>query len=465
MAKIVIAGASGFVGQALINKILSESDHEVIAVSRSYTDEQVQNTRLSFRQCDLFSLLDAEKAVKGADFAIYLVHSMLPSAALDQGSFDDYDLILADNFARAAQAEKLKHIIYLSGLTPEDKYLSAHLRSRLEVEQTFFNYQTPITTLRAGLIVGEEGSSYNILINLIKRLPVLICPAWTYSNTQPIELNDVVNCINHCLGKETFFNESYDLGGKTVFTYQKMLAETAKIMGLKRYFISVPFLSPKLSKLWVSTVTGAPSNLVYPLIDSLKHSMVVNEKRAFNYEGRVLRSFEESLKLTMEDNLSNTNFQPAKEYIPSAFQKKFMKRKSVRSIQRVDLPEGKDALWAAREYMNWLPKAMSPLIKVLIKWNKCIFCLFSEKIVLLELELSEERSTNDRPLFYIKGGLLASKMDRGRLEFREVLNKKYLICGIHDFIPRLPWQIYKYTQAVVHLLVMKAFGRHLKKIK
>jgi hypothetical protein len=136
--------------------------------------------------------------------------------------------------------------------------------------------------------------------------------------------------------------------------------------------------------------------------------------------------------------------------------------KDVRSIQRLVLPPGTDAAWVALEYFRWLPSFFSTLIKVQLENERCTFYLFQPELKLLILERSIERSSPDRQLLYIVGGLLAGKQVRGRLEFRVVLDRKYVMAAIHEFRPALPWFIYRWTQAIVHLFVMYSFGEHLK---
>jgi hypothetical protein len=143
--------------------------------------------------------------------------------------------------------------------------------------------------------------------------------------------------------------------------------------------------------------------------------------------------------------------------------KRFMPpEKDVRSIQRLVLPEGRNAEWVASTYFNWLPTFFSTLVKVEVVGNRCTFYLIHPSIKILILEKSDERSSPDRQLLYVVGGLLAGDMDRGRLEFREVLGRRYVMAGLHEFRPALPWYIYRWTQALVHLIVMKAFAEHLK---
>ncbi len=272
--KIVIAGASGYIGQALIPELLKKfPTAEITALSR--TEQQSTDSRVVWKSCDLFSLKSLEQAIPSeVDLAFYLVHSMGPTAQLDQGSFADYDLILADNFARILKSSQVKHLIYLGGLVPDTKELSLHLQSRLEVEQTFSQAKLPLTVFRAGLVIGEAGSSFQILTKLVKRLPVMLCPRWTQTMTTPVDLATVLESLVEVSLNDQHIHKVYDLAGCGSLTYVQMMRETARSMQKKRLFIGVPFFTPTLSRLWVTLITGSPKSLVYPLVASLEHAMV-----------------------------------------------------------------------------------------------------------------------------------------------------------------------------------------------
>lgn len=235
---IAIAGASGFVGQAVIKELLGR--YNIVGLSRSAGREQ---TGVTWRSCDLFSLKEAENALAHCDIAIYLVHSMLPTARLTQGRFDDLDLMIADNFARAAAKNGIKKIIYLGGLIT-DGDLSLHLQSRREVEDALASHGVPCTTLRAGLVVGANGSSFDMMRKLVERLPMMICPKWTSTRTQPIALSDVTTLIAKVVDDDQLPAKAYDIGGPDVLTYIDMMRTTAKVMGKKRLFVPVLFLAP-----------------------------------------------------------------------------------------------------------------------------------------------------------------------------------------------------------------------------
>ncbi len=451
--RVAIAGASGFVGQLLLDALRSE--FELVALGRS-----IPATRdVEWRVCDLFSLLQLEKGLEGADVGIYLVHSMLPSATLTQSSFEDSDLLLADNFARAAKKAGLKRIIYLGGLIPNAPELSQHLRSRQEVEKALGSYGTPVTTLRAGLILGPQGSSFQILYLLVGRLPFMICPQWTQTLTQCIAASDVVSLIRFCLQHEQTSGHTYDLGCSEVLSYQQLITTLAEEMGLKRRIFSIPWLTARLSRLWVQLITGASPNLVAPLIESLRHEMVVRDPSLLRMYGLPLVGIREALRRCL------VKIEPTLRSSTRERKRKLQGLAEVRSIQRLPKPSGKSAAWVAEEYFRWLPRFLRPWIVVHTGAEKgiWIFRLVFLKAPLLILKHSQERSTADRQVFAIVGGLLVrtQQSSLSRLEFREVLNGQVSLAAIHEFHPSLPWVVYKYTQALVHLWVMLSFKRHL----
>ncbi len=447
---IIIAGASGYIGRAIIPKLLEKFPRaQIIALSR--TQQKSDDQRITWRACDLFSLKSIEEAVPlKVDLALYLVHSMGPTAQLDQGTFADYDLLLADNFARMMRKANIKQMIYLGGLIPEKSELSLHLQSRLEVAETFAQYQLPTTVFRAGLIIGAEGSSFQILLKLVKRIPIMICPLWTRALTVPVDLHTVLTAITStALGSE-HIGRTYDLAGCQPLTYIQMMQETARRLGIRRYFIAVPFFTPTLSRLWVRLITNTSKKLVYPLIDSLEHSMVARPTHLF-----VNASTDRTYFELLESAFLKTR--PSGSFFHFSVQ-----RKTVRSVQRLYLPKGKDAAWVKEEYLAWLPRELTPGLEVISDGDTTSILLRFFRLKLLVLKINFERSNRDRQLFYIIDGLLASGEKRGRLEFRVVLNRRFVLAAIHDYRPSLPWFIYKFTQAKVHLLVMRGFAKHLR---
>ena len=466
---VAIAGASGFVGTALRRALDDEFD--LVGLTRSPTraarTDEGDLTR--WRHCDLYSPADIEAGLEGAAVAVYLVHSMLPSARLTQGTFADLDLILADNFARAASRAGVGQIVYLSGLLPDDKTdLSRHLRSRWEVERTLAAYDVPVTTLRTGLVVGPGGSSLRILVNLVRRLPAMVLPKWTESRTQPVALRDVVRAVRLVLGAPDRFEGTFDVAGPEVMTYREMLSRTAEVLGVARPMSSVSFVTPRLSTLWVSLISGSPRALAGPLVASLRHDMVVRDNPVQRAIAPQALPFREALEDAVRPD--GTPFPNARHGHREADDQAVRRARLVRSVQRFPLPRGRDAEWAGAEYMRWLDGFAGPLIHVEVDDSGpeqvARFHVRPLPRPVLELTYAPDRSEPDRAVFRVTGGLLADvdEGEQARLEFREVLDGTALIAAIHDFAPRLPWALYRFTQAAAHLFVMAQFGRHLERL-
>jgi len=456
MDSIVIAGATGFVGHAVAERLAQRL--EVTGLTRGRRDARGAWTKLV--TCDLFSLKDVETAFAGARYVAYLVHSMLPSARLVQGSFADLDLISADNVGRAAAKLGVEQIVYLGGLIPDDDAeLSDHLRSRREVELALGAHGVNVTTLRAGIVIGPHGSSFEMMTRLVKRLPAMILPSWTERQCQPVDLGTVAAAVEHVTGRRSAYGQTYDLGGPEVLRYRDMLAIVADELGVRRPSLRVPFVSPRISRLWVSTITGAPRSLVKPLVESLRHDMVCRDRRLQDEAELPGLAFREAVRAAISAESGNAKTPQAYAPAPRA------PVTGVRSVQRIALPPTRDAEWAAHEYMRWLPHGAWPM-RVAVDRDHHItrFFLRPFKAALLELDFAGDRSASDRQLFYVTGGSLARSKTRGRLEFRVTPDGAHLLTAIHDFEPTLPWWLYRASQALVHRYVMWRFGRHLARM-
>ncbi len=455
--RIAVTGATGFIGSYLIDYLLKETEHQVVAISRSPMSSN--HPRLQCRQADLFSLLDCEKALADCDVGFYLVHSMSPSARLSQGHFKDFDFILADNFAKAANKNNLQKLIYVSGLIPDSEELSDHLLSRLEVEKTLSSHDVPTITLRCGIVVGAGGSSFQMVRNLVKRLPIIGLPSWTGSQTQAIYIRDLIKIMGKLIDYEIQKSQSFDLGSPEKVQYFDLLKIVSKEVCKKNLYIHLPWIPRALSKLWVTLITGQSRSLVYPLVDSLVHPMVVDSERQIPAQ---IRPEFHSINDAIHNSIKNDN-QPRLPMQKQAAEKPATSL--VRSVQRLPYPENWTMKDVARYYNQWLPKFMWPYITATATQNSVSFGTTLIKKPLLILELSSDRTFPGRQLFYITGGILDGQGPRGRLEFRLGPEKQFFIAAIHNFKPRLPWYIYRYTQALIHAFVMKAFGKRLKSLE
>lgn len=456
---VAIAGATGFVGRHLGPAL--RAAHHVVGLTR-LPDASHSAIVGEWRQCDVLSLRDTERALAGVDFAYYLVHSMMPSSRLHRGRFWDLDLIAADNFARAAATAGVQQVIYLGGIVPRRATLSRHLASRREVEHVLRSGGVPVTTLRAGLVIGAAGSSFVTLARAIERLPVLFCPPWADTLTHPIALRDVVALLRFCLGRPNTFGQTYDIGGPELMSYRTMMAEIARQLGKSRRHVRCPVAHTRFLQMCVSTVTGAPRELVQPLIESLRYPIVAQERTLNAAAGVPGIPFRAAIADAVVELRAK---QDDDGQVPIAFQRPRARspQSSVRWVERFPLPPGKTAEWFAREYLSWLPRGLKPFLVVDVE-NDRVFSValrWLRRHPLLVLERSLERSSPDRWLFFIRGGSLAAPTPRGRLEFREVLERRYVLVAIMDYRPRLPWPVYLQTQTRLHRWVMRSFRAYL----
>jgi len=441
-----IAGASGFVGRNLLGS--AGPDTRIRAFSRS---ERESTDDVEWVVADLFSYQSTLQALEGVDVAVYLVHSMLPSTRLFQGSFQDTDLLLADNFSRACVANGVKRIIYLGGLIPEGK-ISAHLESRREVEEVFAASGIPTTVLRAGMVVGEGGSSFEILKNLVLNLPVMILPEWTGSVTQTLYIDDLVRVLNACIETDRFVGRTVDVVNGEEITYAELIRETSRHYDRTTASISVPVNYLGLSKLWVTIFGQSDYNLVSPLVESLRCDLPspgVPEELSglirYRSYGRML------------------------EEIPMEKFKREKRRKSpsdntVRSIQRLaENPLSEAEI--GEEYFNWLPEKLNGVLRAERDGDLVKFFVIGLSVPLLVLQLIRGEHNLARVKFHIVGGLLSRTTDTGWLEFRSVAGGKYVLSSINEFMPSLPWYLYTLTQAPVHAWIMHQFSRHLGSIE
>ncbi|WP_214851393.1 NAD(P)H-binding protein [Exiguobacterium sp. s193] len=455
--RLALAGATGYIGHNLLNEL--KKKYDVIALSRN-GDDKDDESNVEWRSCDLFSLSDTTDGLAGADIAIYLVHSMMPSAKLTQGSFEDMDLILADNYARAAKANGIQQIVYLSGIIPDDtENLSRHLKSRLEVERVLGAYGTPVTTIRAALIVGPKGSSFPILSKLVKRLPVMMLPRWTRNKTHPVALPDVIHALGASVDRDDLKDRAIDIGGPEAMTYKEMILKTADVMGKKQPTVDLPLMTVKLSRLWVTLVSGEPKETVYPLVESMVHEMVADPEKMVDGISNGKISFEQSVRMAMEEESDSK-----KSSSSSSSEKPQVL--DVRSVQRVRLPDGRNANWAADNYVEWLSTFAKPFLTSTTA-EETIVRIHVPFLQAPLLELTKEPFEDAQQATYrITGGLFADVKEdsNGRIEFRQIPGSQECIIAIHEYVPALPWLLYKTTQANVHLIVMYLFKLHLLRL-
>lgn len=447
MKKILLTGASGYIGSHLMNKL--KDNYEIIAISRNIENKSNEQN-VTWKAADLFDLNEITEVMEDIDIAIYLVHSMMSSAKLTQASFEDMDALLADNFAKAASYNKVQHIVFMSGLIPNTNELSPHLRSLLECEQILGSYGVPVSTLRAGLIIGSKGSSYPILKKLVERLPGLLLPKWAYNITLPVAIDDVIDGLYKIVERNPNENESIDIGGPSHMTYKDLFKQTAEVLDKRLPTIDLPIIPIWLSKYWVKLISGVPKEMVYPLMDSLIHDMIRNDENIVKDISIGKIEYKESVRNALEEETKTQK--KGKSSRKSDI-------KDVRAISRVVLPKDVNMIQLAESYANFLNRITLNVVNS--DFNEDNFtisvpCLNKD---LLLLSKDFKASNNERILYRIVGGDFASDSDGGnaRLEFRRLPNSDACIIALQEYEPTLPWWVYKYTQAKVHKSVMNLF--------
>ncbi len=271
--KVLVTGATGYIGGRLVPALL-EAGYQVRVLVRD-------PERLSGRDWleavevikgDVLEYETLESALKDIQAAYYLIHSMASGA-----DFHQRDMLAAKNFSGAAKLAAVKQIIYLGGLGDYQADLSEHLKSRQDIGKVLAQSGVPVTEFRAAVIVGSGSISFEMIRYLTERVPLMICPKWVFTRTQPIALKDVLDYLLTSLTTPRSLNQIIEIGGKDVITYGKMMIGYAEVRGLKRVLVPVPFLTPKLSAYWVHWVTPVSAEIAHALVEGLRNEALVTD--------------------------------------------------------------------------------------------------------------------------------------------------------------------------------------------
>lgn len=280
--KVAVFGATGFVGSALLPALATR--HEVIGVSRRPRPQDP--TGASWMTADVLQIDDVRRVLVGVDAAYYLVHS------LGARDFEQRDAQAAENVARAAEDMGVRRLVYLGGLGEDGPGLSSHLRSRRETGLRLASGPVPVTTLQAAIVVGRGSAAFETIVALVERLPMMVCPRWVSSPTQPIALDDVVYYLSETAGRADLDGGTFDIGGPEVLTYRDMIERIAVLLSRRPHIVEVPVLTPRLSSYWLHLVTPVGAAVARPLIEGLRNETVAREIRIRSLIPRELIPFE-----------------------------------------------------------------------------------------------------------------------------------------------------------------------------
>lgn len=304
--KILLTGSTGYIGRRLL-PVLVEAGHHVICLVRDqrrfdwedFTEEFLTNVTVI--EYDLNQPKGNDVIPKDIDAAYYLVHSMSSS----NPDFTTLETESAQTFVALVNQTTAKQIVYLSGIV-NDADLSDHLLSRKNVEDILAQAKAPLTVLRAAIIIGSGSASFEIIRDLVEKLPIMIAPKWLKTRCQPIGIRNVIEYLQGVLLKPETFNQTFDIGGTEILTYNQMLYGFAKMRGLKRWIITVPVLTPKLSSLWLVFVTSTTYSLARSLVNSMKNEVICKDLRIREIVPTKVLGYQEALQLAF-DKISQKN--------------------------------------------------------------------------------------------------------------------------------------------------------------
>ena len=299
--KILLTGATGYIGKRLLPILVNAGHHVVCCVRDKYrfNPPESLSSGISVIEVDLLQADSLSKIPKDIDVAYYLVHSM--STSNDYKPLEERSAI---NFQEALSQTAVQQVIYLSGIVNESN-LSKHLSSRKTVEDELTKGSYHLTTLRAGIIVGSGSASFEIMRDLVEKLPVMITPKWLLTRCQPIAVSDVLTILSKSALKEETFDKNFDIGSDDILSYKEMLLEFAKARKLRRRILTVPVMTPRLSSYWLYFVTSTSYKLAQSLVDSMKVEVVCRDNKINDILGIQPISYREALSRAFEKIQNN----------------------------------------------------------------------------------------------------------------------------------------------------------------
>lgn len=364
--KILLTGATGYIAQRLL-PVLLENGHEVICCVRDKNRFNTKNyltSNLSVIEADFLKAESLQQIPTDIDVAYYLIHSM----STQNADFNDMEAVCATNFKKRIEETNARQVIYLSGISNADE-LSKHLSSRKNVETVLSGSDFALTTLKAGIIVGSGSASFEIIRDLVEKLPFMITPRWLKTKCQPIAIRNVVEFLIAVIAKTETYNNSYDIGGPDVLSYKEMLLQFAQKRGLKRRIVIVPVMTPKISSYWLYFVTSTSYALAKNLVDSMKVEVICKPNDLARLLGIKLIDYGTSIQLAFDKIEQNQVLSSWKDALTSDIFSKGFSRfievsvngcfKDIRTITVKNSNTSLDKIWAIGGktgwyYGNWL---------------------------------------------------------------------------------------------------------------
>ncbi len=295
--KILLTGATGYIAKRLL-PVLLDNGHEVVCCVRDssrFNIKKYSTSNISVIEVDFLDKESLQRIPNDIDLSYYLIHSM----STQSGDFESMEEICATNFKNRIEQTKAKQVIYLSGISNADT-LSKHLSSRRNVESILSNANFALTTLKAAIIVGSGSASFEIIRDLVEKLPFMIAPRWLKTRAQPIAILNVIDFLVGVIGKTQTYNNTYDIGGPDILSYKEMLLRFAKVRGLKRRIVIVPVMTPKISSYWLYFITSTSFALAKNLVNSMKIEVICKPNNLDSMLGVKLIDYETAIKLAFD---------------------------------------------------------------------------------------------------------------------------------------------------------------------
>jgi uncharacterized protein YbjT (DUF2867 family) len=474
--KILLTGANGYIGTRLL-PVLLEQGHEVVCMvrdKRRFAAESDFGKEVTVITADLLEPETLSNIPQDIDAAYYLVHSMSSGGA----QFSEQESESALHFVKAIQPTLCKQIIYLTGIV-NDNDLSKHLSSRLAVEKELKKSGIAYTILRAAIIIGSGSASFEIIRDLTEKLPVMVAPKWVSTRCQPIAIRDVLAYLTGVLMKEDAFNHTFDIGGPDILTYKEMLLQYAASRKLKRWIITVPVLTPKLSSLWLNLVTSVPYTLASSLVDSMKNEVICKDSSIQLIVPRTCLTYKKALKLAFEKIEQHSIVSSWKDalnrgYLGTAFMEQVKVPQKGTLEYKVKMPFEREAeavfenIWAIGGtrgwyYLDWLWGLRGFLDKLFggvgTRRGRTSNSTLQAGDVLDFWRVLLADKTNKRLLLYAEMKVPGEAW----LEFKvATYHGKHFLSQVATFRPSGLWgRLYWYSMYPFHLILFKGMARQI----